>query len=109
MSNLKGLEAIPHSPAKDSELENYARGVVAGIMKSATPNVVGSLLARIRSMNHQTSIDNALMVEGVQKITELQDEVKRLKEHVKDLDHDLQASVNEANWQNRQGEEYGSY
>lgn len=36
-------------------------------------------------------------------------EIERLSAHVKDLDHDVQAAVDEANWQNRQGDEYGSY
>lgn len=49
------------------------------------------------------------LVQVEQERDALKEEVERLQAHVKDLNHDLQASVNEANWQNRQGDEYGSY
>lgn len=42
-------------------------------------------------------------------IDEQEREIARLNAHVKDLNHDVQAAVDEANWQHRQGDEYGSY
>lgn len=39
----------------------------------------------------------------------LRQEIERLKAHIKDLDHDVQAAVDEANWQLRQGDDYGTY
>lgn len=68
-------------------------------------NAYPSLVA----LQNQKRIDDALMLEASQKIDELREENARLKEHVKDLNHDIQAGVNEANWQNQQGGEYGSY
>ncbi len=103
------LPRVLHTPEDDEGIESYAKGVVTGVMRSATPNVVGSLLARIRQMVDQNRINDALMLEGSQKINELRDENAQLKEHVKDLNHDIQAAVNEANWQSKQGEDYGSY
>lgn len=44
------LASIRHPVADDDEIESYARGVISGTMKTASPNVVGSLLARIRQL-----------------------------------------------------------
>lgn len=49
------------------------------------------------ALKAQEQINNALMDEGATKIFELQEEVRRLKEHVRDLDHDLNASTKECN------------
>lgn len=38
---------LPHRPASDEQIADYKRGVMSGVMKSATPNVVASLIARI--------------------------------------------------------------
>lgn len=48
------LNQIPHSPADDDEIEGYARGLLRGTLKSATPNVVASLLTRIREHKQST-------------------------------------------------------
>lgn len=58
----KYLPRVPHSPADDDEIESYARGVVIGLMDRATPNVVGSLLSRIRR--------DAQMVVALERINE---------------------------------------
>ena len=60
---LEALEAIPHSPADDSEIESYARGMVEGLARSATPNVIGSLLAHIRSMAHSNGASGPVLSE----------------------------------------------
>ena len=39
-----------HKAATDEEVESYTRGIRTGVMLSATPNVVGSLLKRIELM-----------------------------------------------------------
>jgi hypothetical protein len=49
-SPLPALASIRHPVADDDEIESYARGVISGRMTQATPNVVGSLLARIRKL-----------------------------------------------------------
>lgn len=43
----------------------------------------------VKAVN-EYQIGQSLMAEGAQKILELQEEVRRLKERVKDLDHDIQ-------------------
>ena len=74
------LGAIHPPPADNDEINNYARGVVLGTMRNATPNVVGSLLARIRAMDNQKRIDDAIMSEAAVKLDERRDEIRRLKE-----------------------------
>jgi hypothetical protein len=49
LSPRPALAAIRHPVANDEEVESYARGLISGTLKSA-PNVVGSLLARIRQL-----------------------------------------------------------
>lgn len=56
------LPRVEHTPADDDEIESYARGVVTGTMQQATPNVVGSLLSRIRR--------DAQMVAALERINE---------------------------------------
>jgi hypothetical protein len=51
--NKTYLEQIVHQPEDDEGIENYAKGVVTGVMKSATPNVVAALLSRIRELQLQ--------------------------------------------------------
>lgn len=45
------LDSVPQRPADDEAVESVAKGLVTGTLKSATPNLVGTLLARIRSMH----------------------------------------------------------
>lgn len=50
LKQIPALASIRHPVADDDEIESYARGVISGTMKTATPNAVGSLLARIRQL-----------------------------------------------------------
>ncbi len=56
---------IPHSPEDGDTLEAYARGILKGICKQATPNCVAGLLATIRAC--------------LARITELEAEVQELE------------------------------
>lgn len=58
---------------------------------------IQSLAAERDKLKAQEQINNALMDEGATKILELQEEVRRLKEHVRDLNSDLESSTKECN------------
>lgn len=38
---------LPHTPATREDIAAYRRGVLTGVMESATPNVVGSLIVAL--------------------------------------------------------------
>lgn len=66
---LSALEAIPHSPATDDELNSYARGIVEKLMLYPTPNCVASLLARVRQDNAEL-LTQARRIEALERRNE---------------------------------------
>lgn len=47
MTQEERCQSLPHTPATKEDLAAYRRGIITGVMVSATPNVVGSLIAAI--------------------------------------------------------------
>lgn len=71
---------VPHSPADDCSVDDYARGVVSGVMEHATPNAVASLIARIHDDRRSiAALLPALRKAGVHVCSLLCPSVKRTR------------------------------